>query len=222
MMSAPLREARLAGHSGRRPGRARLAVAAGLVALLASASASAGQVRVVHSISGRVRVHSSSVYGSPDEANRIQRSLERLNGVESVETNALTGSVLVRYRPQEVTETRIVRALRGSRAPSKSAAPPQDQPTQPDGLPTKVAHAAVRAVARETAERMAMKTGAKALERIIGEEAAEAIIPGVGVALTALDLVSSVRSTSQAKADPVPPWLNLGVKLLATALVAAF
>src|SRR5918999_5791051 len=57
----------------------------------------------VHSIPGRLRVKTASVKKSPEQADRAKKLLALIPGVYSVQTNTVTGSVLVLYSPKDAS-----------------------------------------------------------------------------------------------------------------------
>ena len=56
-------------------------------------------IRVMHFIPGRIRVRSQRVKRSQDFAHEVENRLAGLVGVKKVETNPVTGSILVEYDP---------------------------------------------------------------------------------------------------------------------------
>jgi hypothetical protein len=59
-------------------------------------------VRVIHAIPGRLRLKVVEVKGNPALAGAIEDRLGAVRGIRQVETNPVTGSVLVVYAPEEV------------------------------------------------------------------------------------------------------------------------
>lgn len=51
----------------------------------------------IHQMPGRLRVRVPEVKGKPAQASKLAASIQRLDGVTSVETNPRTGSVLILY-----------------------------------------------------------------------------------------------------------------------------
>jgi hypothetical protein len=66
----------------------------------------------VHSVPGRLRVKTASVKKNPAGADRVEKLLALIPGVYFVETNVLTGSVLVRYTPKEVSCEHLLAVMR--------------------------------------------------------------------------------------------------------------
>ena len=70
-----------------------------------------GPIRVAHAIPGRVRFVVPSLRGaSADRLAGIQR-LESVDGIESIETSAISGSVVVRYRPAQIDPPLLLGAV---------------------------------------------------------------------------------------------------------------
>jgi hypothetical protein len=55
------------------------------------------EVRLIHSLPGRVRFKFDAIKGNSRQAEEVQQRLSDVNGVRSVQTNPITGSVLVTY-----------------------------------------------------------------------------------------------------------------------------
>lgn len=62
----------------------------------------AKEVQLTHYIPGRVRVRISKVKGNASLAEEIRQNFSAIAGIQKVEANPLTGSVLVEYDPQMV------------------------------------------------------------------------------------------------------------------------
>lgn len=58
---------------------------------------SGGDIRVVHAIPGRIRLKVRNLKNNPTSAQEVAARLRKLAGVDTVEANATTGSVLVTY-----------------------------------------------------------------------------------------------------------------------------
>lgn len=65
----------------------------------------------VHSIPGRLRVKTASIKKNFGEAERVARLLKSIPGVQSLDINVVTGSVLVRYKPSEVSADLLLQRL---------------------------------------------------------------------------------------------------------------
>ncbi len=55
---------------------------------------------IAHHIPGRIRVRVPAARGNSQLLRQIDEKLARVSGIESVESSALTGSVLIRYDPK--------------------------------------------------------------------------------------------------------------------------
>jgi len=66
----------------------------------------------VHSIPGRLRIKTALVKKNPQQAARVESLLKSVAGVSSVDSNLVTGSVLVRYSPREVSCEHLLAVLR--------------------------------------------------------------------------------------------------------------
>ncbi len=62
----------------------------------------AGDIRIVHAIPGRVRLKVAGLKANPDLGPVIQTRLQSVPGIQAVETQPLTGSVLVRFDPPAI------------------------------------------------------------------------------------------------------------------------
>lgn len=69
-------------------------------------------IRVTHFIPGRIRVRSQRVKLSQDFAQEVENRLAGLDGVRKVETNPLTGSILVEYDPRTLAQPEQRQAAR--------------------------------------------------------------------------------------------------------------
>ena len=65
----------------------------------------------LHAIDGRLRVRLSTLQGDRRAAAQLRRELRALSGVTDVEANPLTGSVLVNYDSEALSEDDILGAL---------------------------------------------------------------------------------------------------------------
>ncbi|MGQ9687067.1 MAG: HMA2 domain-containing protein [Thiobacillaceae bacterium] len=55
------------------------------------------EVRIVHALPGRVRLKVAAIKGKPGHAERLREVFAQVPGVQAIEYNTLTGSVLIRY-----------------------------------------------------------------------------------------------------------------------------
>ena len=65
----------------------------------------------IHSIPGRLRIKSAAVKKNPVEAGKVKALLAPVSGIQSLDVNPLTGSVLIRYNSHEIAESRILWTL---------------------------------------------------------------------------------------------------------------
>jgi copper chaperone CopZ len=70
-----------------------------------------GPVQTDHAIRGRVRFRVPSLSGNRSDADLLRGKLPKLQGVESVDVNPATGSVLVRYRENQVRPDLLFAAI---------------------------------------------------------------------------------------------------------------
>jgi hypothetical protein len=68
-------------------------------------------IRVMHVIPGRLRLKIAQVRDNPDLARELYERLSGRRGIQRVEANALTGSVLVLYDAEEITSLESLLAL---------------------------------------------------------------------------------------------------------------
>ncbi len=61
-----------------------------------------GDIRIVHAIPGRVRLKVAGLKANPDLGTVIQTRLKSVPGIQAVETQPLTGSVLVLFDSQTI------------------------------------------------------------------------------------------------------------------------
>ncbi len=65
----------------------------------------------VHTLEGRLRVKSAAMKGSPEKARAIEQQLKNCAGVTQVTANPVTGSILVHYNSQGITQHELLRTL---------------------------------------------------------------------------------------------------------------
>jgi copper chaperone CopZ len=65
----------------------------------------------VHSIPGRLRVKTALIKKNSGEAEKVERLLKSIPGVQSLDINLLTGSVLVRYDPNSIGVDQLLQTL---------------------------------------------------------------------------------------------------------------
>jgi hypothetical protein len=61
-----------------------------------------GEIKIVHAIPGRVRLKVAGLKANPPLGLTIQKRLRDVSGIKRVETNPVTGSVLVLFDPEAV------------------------------------------------------------------------------------------------------------------------
>lgn len=62
----------------------------------------------LHTLPGRLRLKTRSLKNSEDKAAEVRALLRQLAGIETIEINLLTGSMLVRYDTTSVTSAQIL------------------------------------------------------------------------------------------------------------------
>lgn len=68
-------------------------------------------VEISSYIPGRIRLHSKALIGNESAGREVKRQLLRYQEISEVETNAATGSILIRYTPQLLhTNAELTRA----------------------------------------------------------------------------------------------------------------
>ena len=55
------------------------------------------EVKIVHFLPGRVRLKVAAIKGNPGRAEDMRAAFARVPGVQAIDYNTLTGSVLIRY-----------------------------------------------------------------------------------------------------------------------------
>lgn len=65
----------------------------------------------LHELPGRLRIKIPSLKRNPQEALRLQGLIEDISGVESTATNAVTGSIVVKFDPATVSSRQIMDIL---------------------------------------------------------------------------------------------------------------
>ncbi|MDP8901171.1 MAG: HAD-IC family P-type ATPase [Actinomycetota bacterium] len=88
----------------------------------------AGEPRVVHAITGRMRVHLPGWEGRGPRG--LEARLRRVRGVSSARANPLTGNVLIRFDPAATEDEDVLRAVR-ELEPDEPAGEPEREPAPP-------------------------------------------------------------------------------------------
>jgi copper chaperone CopZ len=65
----------------------------------------------VHNIPGRLRIKSAVIKKNPSEAAKIRSLLSAVPGVENLDVNLLTGSILIRYDAQKINSDQLLQTL---------------------------------------------------------------------------------------------------------------
>ena len=65
----------------------------------------------LHTLDGRLRVKSAVVKGAPEKAREIEHNLKHCAGVTQVTANPVTGSVLVHYDSNGITQNELLQRL---------------------------------------------------------------------------------------------------------------
>src|SRR5215813_6886297 len=65
----------------------------------------------LHALDGRLRIKSAAVKGVPEKAREIEYKLKNREGVTQVTANPVTGSVLVHYDSQGITQHELLQTL---------------------------------------------------------------------------------------------------------------
>ncbi len=79
------------------------------------------QVQVAHTLLGRIRLYCYE-FRDPRVTTALSQQLSRVEGIESVDSNPHTGSLLVKYNPAVIDQNLLVAAIQkllGSDAPTK-------------------------------------------------------------------------------------------------------
>ncbi|MCX8030260.1 MAG: heavy-metal-associated domain-containing protein [Thermodesulfovibrionales bacterium] len=67
----------------------------------------------IHNVPGRLRIKSPFLKNNKNAANDVVSSLNNLSGVDSIDVNLTTGSLLINYDLREIKHTVIVELLEG-------------------------------------------------------------------------------------------------------------
>jgi copper chaperone CopZ len=65
----------------------------------------------IHALNGRLRIKVAEVKGSPMKALEVEGQLRRIDGIDHVRANPITGNVLVLYDPARIEQFEIFGAL---------------------------------------------------------------------------------------------------------------
>lgn len=65
----------------------------------------------VHALAGRIRVKSPALKRAPQRAAEVERHLQECDGITEVTTNPVTGSILVQYDSQRLSQEHVLKLL---------------------------------------------------------------------------------------------------------------
>lgn len=65
----------------------------------------------IHNVQGRLRIKSPAIKRNKNAMVILKNTLSTLNGIESVDINPTTGSIVVNYNPTSIQKTHIVNIL---------------------------------------------------------------------------------------------------------------
>ena len=68
-------------------------------------------IETKHLLPGRVRFSIPLLVGNDDSVERIEQQLQRVDGIDSVSANKISGSVIIRYQPQKIAPELLFAAL---------------------------------------------------------------------------------------------------------------
>lgn len=109
----------------------------------------------VHSTPGRLRIRSAAVKNSSPRADRMRSHLEGCSGVCRVDTNPLTGSVLVNFNPESASEESLLREVHKAEKFGFAQTQPQLRfPARRKVRGAAVAHKVARHITEQLAERL--------------------------------------------------------------------
>jgi hypothetical protein len=126
----------------------------------------------LHTLPGRLRLKTRSLKNSEDKAAEIRALVRQLPGIETIEINLLTGSMLVRYDTTSITSAQILGFLIANSVITSI----------PEALPrpaSKLLDGSMRARATESMVQMAAKSLADFVIEKVLQRAAVALIGAV-------------------------------------------
>jgi len=68
-------------------------------------------VEIASYLPGRVRLYLKNMIGNPSMEREVQAYLAALEGIDGVETNAVTGSILIKYDPLQLQKNAELRKV---------------------------------------------------------------------------------------------------------------
>ncbi|MGH7963688.1 MAG: HMA2 domain-containing protein [Candidatus Binatia bacterium] len=66
----------------------------------------------LHALDGRLRIKVAEVKGSPVKALEVESRLHRVEGIDQVTANPITGNILIFYDSHRITQSEVIDALR--------------------------------------------------------------------------------------------------------------
>jgi hypothetical protein len=120
----------------------------------------------IHVVPGRLRVKSPAIRQNQLKAGEARTLVEALHGVSSAETNLLTGSIIVRFDPREISYHEILTALQQANfiTPWNGV---RFNSVEADSLTVRVGETAGRAVIDALAEKMILRAAAAVIGSLI-------------------------------------------------------
>lgn len=70
-----------------------------------------GELRVLHFVSGRIRLQVRSMVGQPEKMDHIVQQLKQIPELTEVTVNPATGSILLQYVPEAVAKNPLLKEL---------------------------------------------------------------------------------------------------------------
>jgi copper chaperone CopZ len=66
----------------------------------------------MHSVWGRLKIKTPFIKGNDQTAQHVEKFLRQINGIQSITTNSLTGSIVINYDPKKVTPQTLLDVLK--------------------------------------------------------------------------------------------------------------
>jgi len=66
----------------------------------------------MHDVPGRLRIKTPFIKGNENLAKHVERFLEQINGIRSITTNPLTGSIIMTYDEKKLTSQMLLDTLK--------------------------------------------------------------------------------------------------------------
>lgn len=70
-----------------------------------------GELRVLHFVSGRIRLQVRSMVGQPEKMEHMVQQLKQIPELTEVTVNPATGSILLQYVPEAVAQNPLLKEL---------------------------------------------------------------------------------------------------------------